>query len=668
MSQSVERRYRPEVDGLRAVCIVLVVGFHAGLPGFAGGFVGVDMFFVISGFVIIRGLAYERASTGRVSWRQFYLRRVRRLVPVALVVLAAVLVLSGLLLEPANRTAVGWSALAAITSTANLYFLAAGQADEAGGYFAEQGDASPLLHMWSLAVEEQFYLALPVVVTAALLLARSCRLPRRRAAVLVVVVLSLASVALSWWLTGHDQQAAFYLPFTRVGEFGVGALVALVSLRRQRLLVRGVVLVAGIALIVWPLVHPAPAEAFPGLAAMVPCLGTALVITARPAPLALAPVVAVGKASYGWYLWHVPVLVFAEVYYLAPLGDAVAAAAALSSLLIAAVTYRLVEQPWRRSGPGSRRRRIAGSVAVSLALLSLTGAGAAAPAVGSQTDRFADFEWAPDECRTVPGHPLPSSLERCELTEFDPGRPTVVVRGDSHAWQIVPAILEERRSLGADVNVVAWVMASCPPLTLDMEEGIAFRADLHELVDEHAAAQWDACVAMNYLADKDVAKLQRRGTAYVVAAARWTSYRQAEVLSRLEATGVRSQVPEAYYPLARDVLDLGVDGLVDTKTPTTVVAPAPELRLDAKRCLAMPHWRGRCDLPREDLDDYASPGRSWLSSITSSSDVAVVDLTDSVCDDSCPGSSYIDDSHLRRSVARELAPHFVPAIRAAAGQ
>ena len=214
-----EPAYRPDVDGLRALAVVLVVFFHAGLSHFVGGFVGVDIFFVISGFVIARMMLRERDATGTFSWRGFYLRRVRRLLPVALVVVIVTLIASAVVLPVSNQDRVALAAVAALTSTANLvqwWEVARVDATPVAAFDETSAVFHPFSHTWSLSVEEQFYLLLPVAVGAAILLVRATRLSRRTAVAAVGATGSPAPVRLSWWLPGAAPSGPLFGPFTRL--------------------------------------------------------------------------------------------------------------------------------------------------------------------------------------------------------------------------------------------------------------------------------------------------------------------------------------------------------------------------------------------------------------------------------------------------------------------
>ncbi|OKJ23632.1 acyltransferase [Streptomyces sp. CB00316] len=355
--------FRPDIEGLRAVAVLAVLAFHAGIPGLAGGFIGVDVFFVISGYLITGLLVREAISTGRIRLGGFFSRRARRLLPSAAVVLAAVAVAGAWLTVPLRRTDLEYDVLAAALSVANWRFVS-----QRTDYLAAGHDQSPLLHFWSLAVEEQFYLFwAPLLAVAVLCAARAVRRGRavRSVVALVTGALVVGSFALSLHWTAHSVSLAYLGTPSRVWQFGVGALLALLPwhlLRGPRPL-RLLCGWGGAAAIGWCVVAYDASTPYPGYAALVPTLATAAVILAAiPGRgernvqgaygvgrlLAGRAPRAVGRLSYNLYLWHWPVLVLAEVR-LGTLGWPARTALTLAAVLPALATMRWVEQPLRRS-------------------------------------------------------------------------------------------------------------------------------------------------------------------------------------------------------------------------------------------------------------------------------------------------------------------------------
>ena len=373
-------RFRGDIEGLRAVAVVLVVAFHAGVGVVGGGFVGVDVFFVLSGFLITGLLVDEIARTGSISIGDFYARRVRRLLPLSTLVLAATAVATFVLVPPIDREGVAGDIVGAAVWGANWKFAA-----ESTQYMADT-DKSPVLHYWSLAVEEQFYVVWPLLllllVGSSGLALRAWPVAFRRISLALAVVIG-GSLALSWLQTDAAEPFAYFGLHTRAWELGIGAALALLR-PMLPLMTRGAAQGAallGATMVVGAAVAMDESTPFPGTAALVPVLGTALVVAAgarlpdgvvsrtlsRPVPRY------VGRISYAWYLWHWPVLVLATARWgEATTGDdgaaasshapaTVVVAAVALSFVLAAASHHAVEQPLRRARflVLSRRRSLA---------------------------------------------------------------------------------------------------------------------------------------------------------------------------------------------------------------------------------------------------------------------------------------------------------------------
>ncbi|MER5883252.1 SGNH hydrolase domain-containing protein [Streptomyces sp. NPDC001941] len=355
--------FRPDIEGLRAVAVLAVLAFHAGLPWLQGGFVGVDVFFVISGYLITGLLVREAITTGRVRLADFFSRRARRLLPSAAVVLVCAALAGAVLTVPLRRGDLEHDVVASALSVANWRFVA-----QRTDYLAAGHDQSPLLHFWSLAVEEQFYLFwAPLLAVTVLCAARAVRRGRAvRAAVAVpTAVVGLGSFALSLTWTEHSASLAYLATPARAWQFAVGALLALLPwhLLRGPRVPRLLMGWAGAAAIAWSVVAYDASTPYPGVAALVPTLGAAAVILAAiPGRgehsvddrlsvgrlLSLRAPRAVGRLSYNLYLWHWPVLVLAEAR-LGSLGWPAKTALTAASVLPALAAMYGVERPLRRS-------------------------------------------------------------------------------------------------------------------------------------------------------------------------------------------------------------------------------------------------------------------------------------------------------------------------------
>ena len=375
--------FRADLEGLRGVAILLVLGFHAGLPGTTGGFVGVDVFFVLSGFLITGILLRERERTGRIDLAAFYARRARRILPAAIVVLVAILAASWFLLAPLDLPRVAGDAVAAALSVGNIRFAAS-----ARDYFGVDATPSPILHYWSLGVEEQFYFVWP----ALLILATRSRRPRVAAGV-VLGVLVVVSYLAAWWLTDAAPNWAFYSLPTRAWELGLGGLLAATTMRHESLPSWIAVPLGwlGLAAILAALVLILPSTPYPGVAALLPALGSAAVILSGQRRgsvatlLALRPLRFLGLISYSLYLVHWPILVLPAadlpVGELLPLGMRVGLA--LVAVAVGWVSYRFIERPIHRGRRFAARppRTLAwAAVAIAIAVAVSGGLGYTAAA------------------------------------------------------------------------------------------------------------------------------------------------------------------------------------------------------------------------------------------------------------------------------------------------
>ena len=349
---AVDDEFRPDIEGLRAVAVVVVVLFHARITAFSGGFVGVDVFFVLSGFLITRLVLREVASTGTISLSRFWARRARRLLPASCVVVVATVLASQVLLSPIAQRPLATDAIAASGFVLNFVF-----ATRLGDYFASQlgRTPSPLLHFWSLAVEEQFYLFWPLALFG---LRRRPRRYRRLVTVMMIAV-ALVSFWACVWMTRTHPTGAFYLLPARMWELAVGGLVAVggTAWRLVSPRARAVAAWIGVVGIATAVVTFDGSIAFPGTAALLPVLGTALIVVSGGSDAApFAPLVAlrhpalqwIGRRSYAIYLWHWPALVLAEAQW-GPLSIAQRFVAIGVALVLAAASLRLVEDPVRHS-------------------------------------------------------------------------------------------------------------------------------------------------------------------------------------------------------------------------------------------------------------------------------------------------------------------------------
>ena len=466
MSLGQEHR-RADIQGLRALAILLVVAFHAGLP-VPGGFSGVDVFFAISGFVITGTLLRELTSAGRIDLPRFYARRVRRLLP-ALALLVTVVAALGTLAAPlASQRTGALTGIAAAVFAANVYLY-----QLPTGYFDVSATLDPLLHTWTLAVEEQFYLVFPALLLLGWLALRA----RRGGAIAVVAGVSVVSYVLAVELAGgrsfagvaSPESFAFYSSPTRAWEFGLGALVALAAPWLMRLPARAAAIAGAAGLGAIALTAFAVRETSGDPRDVVLAVtGTCALLLAGSAGrgpvtrlLGTAPAVWIGNLSYSWYLWHWPLIVFARALW--PETEGVAVAAAVLSLAPAWLSYRYLESPIR-FGPRFRGRSVlalaAACVAVpvgaSALLVGVHHALLRSPAVASWQVARAMHA---DHTRGCNGPFDAGTLGRC-VWEADGARGRIALVGDSQAGQYTEPVVRAARRAGYETLVVT--LNSCP--------------------------------------------------------------------------------------------------------------------------------------------------------------------------------------------------------------
>ncbi|HXZ17662.1 MAG TPA: acyltransferase family protein, partial [Roseiarcus sp.] len=485
--------FRKDINGLRAVAVLGVVAFHADRAFLPGGFAGVDVFFVISGFLISRIILSE-CAVGHFSLAMFYAKRAKRILPALLLVIGVVWIVGWVRAAPAQFRDIGGGMLGNSYFTVNFWLMRLAGVE---GYFGADSATKPLLHLWSLSIEEQFYLVWSVLVAA---------LHRVVPRLLPLIILAIFAASFGYCvvLTPVDPIAAFYLPWTRAWELALGALVAyreVYALGRWPYPSRGLANLGaglGIALILGGYLYLNKALPFPGWRAAIPVFGCALVI-GSPGPAigeaALGNRTAgfFGRISYPLYLWHWPLFAFAHTWPGVIPTSTVLSALAAAAVALAALTYRFVEAP---AAAFFRRR----PYALALGLI----AGLAATGVlGRATYDSKGFpgRFPPTVTRVLDfsvngaeGHPqmqcvyqrddraYPLDEERRRAERFfedhrcgvpeDPAKPTILIVGDSHAAHLFAGL---NQTYGSQANVLALAAVFCAPLveTVAMDEGVA---------------------------------------------------------------------------------------------------------------------------------------------------------------------------------------------------
>jgi len=476
--------FRHDIQGLRAIAVFLVVAYHAGF-GFSGGFVGVDVFFVVSGFVITRMLSTELNDHGRVNFRRFYLRRIRRLLPALCAMLTGVLVLSMVFTPLASQGVTARTGIAAALINANTYLA---HFAGSGGYFGLGSEANALLHTWSLSVEEQFYVVFPFLFAAAWAVSRRKKTSRRTTAnhpinMAILIAVAIVSFVASWLLTsgrvnpsGRGIDIAFYYAPFRAWEFAIGAIIALFSTRMatiSRTAATSLSLV-GIGLLTISAFIYDDNTLFPGVTAVVPVIATALLITGGGSTvtniitriLGVKPLRFIGDISYSWYLWHWPFIVFAAgLWSNSSLAKVVAAGL---SLIPAWASYRFIESPIRARKDAPPRRTLAlGAICVALPVL------ASFALIGTHRllnnlSLFAPFALHSDVqrgCSTPTPMGMRTGLD-CRWETPNP-RGVAVLVGDSNAGQFTEGFVLAANSIELDADIAT--QSSCPFVDLRLQ-------------------------------------------------------------------------------------------------------------------------------------------------------------------------------------------------------
>ena len=454
--------YRADIDGLRALAVAIVVVFHAGVSPLRGGFIGVDIFFVISGYLITRQIRAE-LEAGTFSIVGFYERRVRRIAPALLFAIAATLAVAPFVLFPVELVTAGMTAIASLLSVANLYLL------NSAGYFAADAGTQPLIHMWSLGVEEQFYLFFPLLLVAVGRRSRS-------AARWTTLAFALASLALCIVVTRYDRDFAYYFPLTRAWELLAGAALVFVTVPRVPAWLRNVAALGALLLIAASAYKFYPQMAFPGFYALAPVLATVVLIAVGSqggslisSGLSTGPLVWIGQISYSLYLVHWPILVFYRMARGAPVSAAEAWALVAVSVAAAHLSWRFVERPFRQKKLlASRSALFAGTGAAAAALVLAAALISFAPLrTATEADRLAGYISYDDaevyrkgRCFLFGHQNRLSDFKTAECLQPELSKPDILLVGDSHAAHLWSGLKAEF----PQANVMQATSTGCKPV------------------------------------------------------------------------------------------------------------------------------------------------------------------------------------------------------------
>jgi peptidoglycan/LPS O-acetylase OafA/YrhL len=620
--------FRSDIEGLRGGAVVLVILYHTGLSFCRGGFVGVDVFFVLSGYLITGLILREIETTGRLDLFHFYARRVRRLLPASALVLITTSIAIVLLLSPVEQVDLARAARSTSAYASNLWF-----ALEASNYFARGIEANPFLHTWSLAVEEQFYLLWPLV-----LLIGARRGGGRRRVFLIMAWLGIVSLLLSVYMTAHQRVWAFYAMPLRAWEFALGGLACMLPPRRLGARLGWI----GMALIAAPAVLYSRNTPFPGLAALVPALGTGLVLASYegaalgPARLLSKPIWQwVGKLSYSFYLWHWPILALGAAL-MPELGVMGRVGLALGSLIPAAIAFHAVEQPIRAHRRLAPRVgfTLAGALAVTVLTLSLSEFWRSRSIKETRKPGYArliaaahdDSDAVLNRCLANVGEAAP---KECVFGARDAAT-TVVLFGDSHAAHWFPAV--QRVAAERSWRVVTLLKAACSPSRV---------ANYYRLVGsvEPECSQWRA------------ETLRRIGEMHpaLVLMAGYSGYRKADGQHAFS------------YSEWRDGTKATLASLAAANVPTALLLDNPVAAGDLPICLGRAMMHGSTSETACEAKLNGQIRAAERDAVRSFPRDSVIDLADQFCDGEFCGPIrhgmvvYRDSNHMTATFAASLA-------------
>lgn len=478
--------YRPDIDGLRALAVIPVILFHLKISGFGGGFIGVDVFFVISGY-LITSIIVREIREERFSMIRFWERRILRILPALFFVLIITTIASYfIILFPTDFVSFGQSLAAQGLFIVNIFFM------RTGDYFAAPAETIPLLHTWSLAVEEQFYIVFPILLVALYKLSKKAILPVVALIGLVSFVLSVYLINVSpnapftipflphIWGSASYESAGFYFPLARAFELAAGALLALSAFTIRNKALAEISAVTGLILIVSGIVFLSSESAFPGFAALLPVLGAVLIITAGSERktfiselLSFPVLVWTGLISYSLYLWHWPLIVLTKQYVNSPLTTVNTSLILIATFLLAILSYHFIETPFRKKAVLKKRWQIFTFALLTVVATVSTGVyitkhkglpdrapeAAKAVALAAADTNPREYECFRNNYRQIFGE-VPPCIIGDQSSSVEP---TFVLWGDSHGNAIMPVF--DKMAKENNVRGVFFAIGGCPPLS-----------------------------------------------------------------------------------------------------------------------------------------------------------------------------------------------------------
>ena len=630
-------KYQPEIDGLRAIAVLPVIFYHAGFDAFTGGYVGVDVFFVISGY-LITAIIVEEIRQEKFSVVNFYERRARRILPALFFVTLSCIPFAWAWMTPADFKDFSQSIVAVATFSSNIFFWLE------TSYFAPDVELKPLLHTWSLAVEEQFYLFFPLMLVF---------FSRRKLATSTVVVLaiSIASFSLAIYASKTEPAAGFYLIPTRAWELGVGAMLVLLAVKSKPGDILGKYgATVGIILIGVAIHYFTDAIPFPGWYALVPVIGTALVIVYGSTDIVLGSIlraracVFIGLISYSLYLWHQPILAFMRLRWNHEMTLLSAISAIILAFVMAILSWRFVEAPFRnRRTISFPQTALAGSVAASVLLL-IGFSGHMTDGFAAATEQRLEASRVEARLRTNWGFSEQCNGDVSQLQECRRGdKPEIAVWGDSYAMHLIQGLAASAPEAG----LIQFTKSFCGPLPGVAPINSNYPEAWSKSCNEFNAKVW------RWLGQNDTVK-------YVVMSSPFSQY-LIDGGSLYTERGLRSTdidfVASKFIETMNRLETLGIKPII--------LSPPPVTGRNIGRCLVRHHYLelelDACDIRREDYLRIQSEMRELLMRVDE--EHRVLWLEDTMCvDEQCLASIdgiffYSDRGHLSHEGSAFLGQH-----------
>ncbi len=645
--------YRKELDGIRAVAVLSVVFYHAGLPFLSGGYIGVDIFFVLSGY-LITSIIYKQINANCFSFSDFYWRRFRRILPALFFMMAVVAVVGAKVFDPVMFKNFGTSIWTTALFSSNIYFWSE------AGYFQKAAELKPLLHTWSLGVEEQYYIFFPF-----LMIFINKWFPKSFVQILAIV--GISSLLLSAVAVYYKPIASFYLLPTRLWELLIGSLIAVSTLSnlKNRITINCISW-AGFVLLLFPIFFYSKETLFPGLTALVPCLGTGLIIwslnnnhnTVLKRMLGFAPVAFVGRVSYSFYLWHWPALIISQYYALTKLTVADKMIVLGAAFVISCFSYYIIEKPFRENFSIFPKNRMLKISVISILVFSVYGLFIVKlDGLPQRFDMKLDNIIQAQEDKSFFNSSSCNNFtlenrerEFCRMGTKNPKEKVdFLLWGDSHAGAIAPVFDAVARNLGLNGKLAVW--SGCPPLLG---------------VQRQTTVQNFNCLTDRRLVRDYILKEKSLKTVFLIA--RWGFYVENsvygdETVGKVLAVQYNHKDVTQHDLMIAEALDETVSWLISLGKKVVLIMPVPEVGFDVPTTLAKHVIRGDNSEIRPTLIDYQNRQNKFLKlglTISKKHNIDLIYPHEILCGpkyceiikDGYP--NYFDDDHLSIHGAMQL--------------